>query len=358
MVDHAGVELADEDRDRLAARGIPIVEGPVARLAVEGDPATGTLTGVDLADGTTIEADAVVVAPRFVARTDLLRPLGISPSPAPMGTGEALETDQRGATSVPGLYAAGNVADVSHQVLQAAAEGSRTGAQINADLVMEDADLAVAATRPPGDGAADWDERYRAVDQWWSGSPNASLVAEAAALTPGAALDVGCGEGGDAVWLAQQGWKVTALDISRVALDRTGRAAADAGVAVELAEGDVAVDPPEPGGYDLVSVHYPALRHAPGDPAIHALIDAVAPGGTLLVVGHDLAAASGDGTHGHEGKDPADYVQPPDVVRLLGPDWTVDVDESRPRVLPPGSATRDVPDRVLRARRGIRPRTS
>ncbi len=294
-----------------------------------------------------IDADAVVVRPRFVARSSLLRGLGIAAVPAPMGMGEMIETDARGATSVPGVYAAGNVADVSHQVLQAAAEGSRIAAVINAELAHEDATLALEALA--GDGAGDWDRRYAAEAQRWSGQPNQTLLVEMEDVTPGSALEVGCGEGADAIWLARRGWKVTAVDISDVALDRARRVAADIGVEIAWVRADVAVEPPAQGRYDLVSVHYPALRHAVGDGAIHALVEAVAPGGTLLVVGHDFAGA---GHHRHHGFDPADYVQPPDVARLLdGSTWTIEVQESRPRIRPPGSESPDVPDLVLRARR-------
>ena len=70
------------------------------------------------------------------------------------------------------------------------------------------------------DPAAEWDAMYAERDAVWSGEPNPHLVAEVAALTPGTALDVGCGEGADAVWLARQGWAVTAVDVSQVALER------------------------------------------------------------------------------------------------------------------------------------------
>ncbi len=333
--------LGADDRLRLDARGVRI-EHRRAR-AIESDP-DGALRGVRLEDDDLLDADAVVVAPRFVARAAPLRPLGIAPAPAPMGTGEQIVTDARGATEVAGVYAAGNVADVSHQVLQAAAEGSRVGAAINADLVDEDTARALGSAT--GDDAEDWDRRYAQQHQWWSGHPNATLVAEVADLEPGTALDVGCGEGADALWLAQRGWKVTANDISTVALERTARAAADAGVRVEVLAADLTAEP-VPGTYDLVTVHYPALRHTPDDDAIGALLAAVAPGGTLLVVGHDF-----DGHEHHRpGFDPTEYVQPPDVARHLGDGWTVEVHERRPRMRPPGSPGPEVPDVVLRARR-------
>src|SRR3982751_5268714 len=89
------------------------------------------------------------------------------------------------------------------------------------------------AQGPPGDdGADEWDARYAEADQVWSGNPNGALVTEVSGLPPGRALDVGCGEGADAVWLAGHGWDVTALDVSQVALDRAALHARQAGVRV------------------------------------------------------------------------------------------------------------------------------
>lgn len=204
--------------------------------------------------------------------------------------------------------------------------------------------------RGPSDpgSAADWDERYREVGgRLWSGEPNAALVAEVSDLPPGTALDVGCGEGADAIWLARRGWRVTAVDISQVALDRGRRAAAAAGVEVEWRQADLPADAID-GRFDLVSAQYPVLRHAPGDPGIRLLLDAVAPGGTLLVVHHDLDA----GGHAHRHFDPSEYVRPDDVAAHLdGEHWEVVVHERRDRVRPEGSPGPDVPDVVLRARR-------
>lgn len=191
--------------------------------------------------------------------------------------------------------------------------------------------------------AADWDARY-ADRQVWSGRPNATLVAEAGDLVPGRALDVGCGEGADAIWLAQHGWQVTATDISGVAIDRARRAGEAADVDVEwlvadIAEGGLA-------GFDLVTVHYPALFHDDDDAAARALIAAVGPGGTLLFVGH--ATANGQAAH-VGGQDPDERVQPADVVALLDGDWQVEALENRPHA--DGEHARHPMDSVLRARR-------
>jgi thioredoxin reductase len=341
VIVHAPPGVSAEDRPRLVARGVRIEDGPVAAVVIDDDQ----VRGVRLGDGRVIDADAVVVSPRFVARSEPLRALGITPVPAPRGAGEMIATDAAGATTVAGVYAAGNVADVRHQVLQAAAEGGRVAAAINADLADEDASLAVDAL--VGDGAEHWDRRYAGTSQWWSGQPNAALVAEIGDAVPGSALDVGCGEGADALWLARRGWDVTAVDISQVALDRARRAADEAGVKVDWIRADVTLDAPDPDRYDLVSVQYPALPRGAGDDAIPAILGAVAPGGTLLFVGHAFDRDS----HRHHGHDPSNHVQPDDVVGHLGPEWTVQVHEHRPRTWPPGHNGPDVADVVLRARR-------
>src|SRR5919202_5846436 len=136
-------------------------------------------------------------------------------------------------------------------------------------------------------GPVDWDERYASHDEGlWSGRVNGALVAEVAGLPPGRALDVGCGEEADAIWLARAGWQATGVDISEVALERAAEGAHEAGVSVEGGCADITVSPPPPDAYDLVSVQYPALKRSPGDEAIRAILGAISPGGTVLVVGH------------------------------------------------------------------------
>ncbi|MBO2457059.1 MFS transporter [Actinomadura violacea] len=133
-----------------------------------------------------------------------------------------------------------------------------------------------------------WDARYGESDRIWSGDPNTVLVREAADLPPGTALDLGAGEGADAVWLAGRGWRVTAVDISRVALERGARHAADAGVGdrVDWQHHDLAVSFPK-GEFDLVSAHFlHSPREMPRAEILRSAAAAVAPGGTLLIVGH------------------------------------------------------------------------
>lgn len=198
--------------------------------------------------------------------------------------------------------------------------------------------------------AAEWDARYGERDgAMWSGRPNGRLVTEVAGLTPGRALDVGCGEGADAIWLARSGWTVTAIDISDVAVSRARAAAELAGVAVEWVCGDALRTPFAAGSFDLVSMQYPALPKAAGEAAVRALLAAVRPGGLLLAVYHDL-----DDEHREHmksrGTDPADYVDADDLGRLLAGDFVIERHAVEPRIDPPPD-TPHVADVVLRARR-------
>lgn len=195
---------------------------------------------------------------------------------------------------------------------------------------------------------ADWDERYSASNRIWSGAPNGALTTETAQETPGRALDVGCGEGADAVWLALHGWQVTGLDVSAVALSRAREAAKEAGVEIEWIHAGLVEADLQAGTFDLVSAHYPALPKTPGQNTERTLLGLVAPGGSLLVVYH----ADMDAQHAKDlGIDPEDYIWLNDVVAALDDNWHVEVNERRPRHIPAGGDTRHTEDLVLRARR-------
>lgn len=205
-----------------------------------------------------------------------------------------------------------------------------------------------ASTDPVPGGGGEWDGRYTAAARVWSGQPNGGLVTEVADLTPGRVLDVGCGEGADAVWLASHGWHVTGLDVSRVALERARQAAVDAGVAVQWVCAELLDAPLPTDGYDLVSVQYPALRRTAGGDAERALLGAVAPGGTLLVVTHadiDVHQAR------VQGFNPADFIAHDDFTAALDESWQVDLAERRPRQLPGGGGAQHATDLILKAHR-------
>jgi thioredoxin reductase len=142
---HTPLELTPEQQEQFGALGIGVIEGPVT--GVEADD--GGLTGVRLADGTRVSLDALIVAPRMTANAELLAPLGLTPTEVRMGEqvmGTQIEVDPSGATSVPGVWVAGNLANIAAQVITAAAAGLTAGAAINADLAAEDARRAVGAT--------------------------------------------------------------------------------------------------------------------------------------------------------------------------------------------------------------------
>ncbi|AXK34224.1 class I SAM-dependent methyltransferase [Streptomyces armeniacus] len=173
-------------------------------------------------------------------------------------------------------------------------------------------------------GAAYWDARYRESDRIWSGEPNAVLVKETDGLEPGRALDLGCGEGGDAIWLARRGWRVTATDISQVALDRAAAHAAEAGVAedrIDWQRHDLGETFPD-GTYDLVSAHFlHSYDDMPGERIMRSAAAAVAPGGVLLIVGHSGWPSWQENPH------PGVHFPTPEEVlaglRLADGDWEV-----------------------------------
>ncbi|WP_018655692.1 class I SAM-dependent methyltransferase [Actinomadura flavalba] len=133
-----------------------------------------------------------------------------------------------------------------------------------------------------------WDARYGTAELIWTAEPNVFVAREAADLPPGRALDLATGEGRNAVWLAGRGWRVTAVDFSVEGLRKARRLAAEHGADIDWILADVRDHRPRPRGYDLVLVAYLHLRAEDLRDVLYRAAEAVAPGGTLLVVGHDL----------------------------------------------------------------------
>ncbi len=155
-----------------------------------------------------------------------------------------------------------------------------------------------------------WDERYRTEELVWKAEPNRFLVAEVGSLRPGRALDLACGEGRNALWLAERGWEVVGVDFSAVGLDKARSLAASRGLRVELVEADLREwDPPE-ASFDLVVLMYLHLPAADRRQVLAAASRALAPGGTLLVVGHD----STNLTDGVGGPQDASVLYTPDEI--------------------------------------------
>ena len=194
-----------------------------------------------------------------------------------------------------------------------------------------------------------WEERYSGDEKVWSGNPNPQLVAEASVLTPGTALDVGCGEGGDVIWLAQQGWQVTGADFSANGLARAALHAEEAGVAdrVDWWQVDARTFTAEGRSYDLVTTHYLHPPDAGMVDVVRRLAGAVAPGGHLLVVGHAPSEAF---THLAASHRNAMFLAE-ELLPGLPDDFEPLVVEQRPRTVVRDGATVDIHDSTLLARR-------
>ena len=200
-----------------------------------------------------------------------------------------------------------------------------------------------------------WEERYRARTSVWSGRPNPQLVAEASDLPAGRALDVGCGEGADALWLASRGWRVTAVDFATTALQRAAEHAealgAEVAARVDWVHANLTAWEPPREHFDLVSAHFMHLPREDRQALFARLADAVAPGGSLLIVGHHPSDLE---TTVRRPRDPGLLYTAEEVAADLDGDvWNVLVTDVRPR------AAMDAEDRevaihdaVLLAHRG------
>lgn len=192
-----------------------------------------------------------------------------------------------------------------------------------------------------------WNDRYGESTRIWSGNPNPQLVAEATTLTAGRALDAGCGEGADAVWLARHGWQVTAVDFAQVALDKGAAEAVDLDIVwrrQDLVEWQPAQE------FDLVSAQFLHLDPPLRDRALGNLAAGVVRGGRLLVVGHhtkDLLTHTGHERHRNT------LFEPGDITGLLDAgEWRIEVAEARPRqIVTAEGEPFTYTDTVVRARR-------
>lgn len=356
---HTGHPPTAEEAIELQARGIRVVEGQVVEVVVNDD----RISGLRLATGEVIATRAVVVAPRMIARSEILESFGLEPVAHPLGAdvGMSFEASPTGQTAVAGVWATGNVVDIFATVPSVVAAGYMAGAMLNADLIAEETALAVDAflekprdePRLPVMDEAFWDERYGSAERIWSGQPNPHLVTDIADLAPGRALDVGAGEGADAIWLAQRGWIVTAVDISTIALERGRAQAATRGP--EVAEritwkhSDVVTSTFPTASFDLVSVHFMHLHTIDRIPLFQRCIAAVAPRGTLQVVGHHPSDM--DTTAGRP-RIPDAFYTPDEIADMLDNEWTILAREARPRpVTDHNGAPITIHDTVLVAHR-------
>jgi SAM-dependent methyltransferase len=161
----------------------------------------------------------------------------------------------------------------------------------------------------------EWDRRYAGSELVWTAEPNRFVVAEVQDLAPGRALDVAAGEGRNSVWLASRGWQVTAVDFSAAGLDKGRRLAEARGVTIDWVHADVRDYQPEAGSFQLVLVAYLQLAESELDGVLRRTATGLAPGGVLLVVGHDVTNLT-EGTGGPP--DPAVLYTPESITRSLG----------------------------------------
>lgn len=195
----------------------------------------------------------------------------------------------------------------------------------------------------------EWNRRYAGRELLWTATPNRFLVAETAELTPGRALDLACGEGRNAVWLAEQGWTVTGVDFSDVALEKGRRLAARGGVDVGWVSADLRAYHPEPQAYDLVLLFYVQVPAAERQPIVRAAAEGVAPDGTLLLVAHDRSNLEA----GHGGpQEPAVLYTAEDVAAdLAGTGVRVERAERVERPVQGADGEHVALDALVRARR-------
>lgn len=212
-------------------------------------------------------------------------------------------------------------------------------------------------TGQPSAGAAStspsseyWNQRYAAQELIWTANANRFVAEETATLPPGRALDLAAGEGRNAVWLAEHGWQAHAVDFSDVAMEKCRRLAAERQVAerVECDVADLRSYVPTPGGYDLVLLIYLQIPQTELAPIIARAAEAVAPGGTFLLIAHDSANLTG----GYGGPQSPDVLYTADEVRAaLGGRLDIEKAGVVERPVETDGGTRIALDCLVRARR-------
>ncbi|QWC84213.1 NAD(P)/FAD-dependent oxidoreductase [Nocardioidaceae bacterium] len=344
------VTLEPVEAERLHARGVRVVPG----LAASVETVDGRLAGVRTRDQQVLPCEFVVTvstpapAPGFV--DGVLTGLGLRTAPWEMNGvayAQRVEASATGVTATPGVYAAGNLVEPMIQVVASRAAGAQVAAAVLMDLVAADADAAVAAARAEIFERPAWEERYGGDEQTFSGRVNATLAALVGDLAPGRALDAGSGEGGDVLWLAERGWDATAMEFSEAGRRRTQARAEAAGLTerVHLRGDDVRTFDAEGETWDLVTAFFVHLPDGGMVEVTRRLGNAVAPGGTLLVVGHhpaDMPAGSPMAVYAHSAEQLAPALDPGA--------WDV-VCEDIPRTAVHDGVERTLTDTVLRARR-------
>ncbi|WP_449282976.1 FAD-dependent oxidoreductase [Leucobacter sp.] len=398
VVFSAGLGGLDAETERaLEARGVVIEPGPVAEIVGDGS----RVTAVRTEEGREFTVDAVFTASEMVPHDGFLAGLGLDRAETPAGS--FLAVDGMGRTSHPRVWAAGNVVNPAASVPSVMGAGAFAGAAVNFALVEEDFALAADAFESgPGAGPAAgsargadepsvdeqgvrargaeehgphehgahahaavdadeeptafWERRYAGAGPVWSGRVNRTLAETVADWEPGSALDLGCGEGGDVLWLAERGWRATGIDLSETAIARAREAAAGRGgggarfVAADL--GRWIEDPHSAAGaagpFDLVTASFlQSPVELPRERILRAAADRVAPGGRLVVISH---AAPPPWAEGHRGPFPS----PESELALLGLDperWSVTAEVRTREATGPDGAASTLDDTVVVAQR-------
>ncbi len=194
----------------------------------------------------------------------------------------------------------------------------------------------------------DWNDRYRGSELVWSTGPNQFVEAVCSDLSPGRAIDLAAGEGRNAIWLAERGWDATAIDFSDVAVDKAKELADRRGVTIHAQVADLNEYVPEAGAFDLVVVAYLQLPDDQLTPILHRAEAAVAPGGTFLLISHDLSNL--DGGHGGP-KQPEVLTTPDQVVAAIGDALTVRRADVVERLVTTDEGERTALDTLVLARR-------
>ncbi|UQN15699.1 FAD-dependent oxidoreductase [Gulosibacter sp. ACHW.36C] len=341
------VTVPDEVAQRLRARGVEVV-ADAAVVAFSGEGLG--LEQVRLDDGRSFDIDAVFAAGAFVPHDAMVAGLELVRDETPFGS--VIKVDQTGQTSNPRVWATGNVVTPMANVPISLGSGTMTGSIVNWFLVEEDADRAIAAEF--------WEAKYGGEDRVWSGRVNRVLEDVVAPLPVGRALDLGCGEGADVLWLAAGGWDATGIDLSSSAVARAQTVAADAGVSgATFVAADVVDALAQLSGqeFDLVTASFfqspVAFKRAA---ALRTAAARIRPGGRLLLTSHAAppawAAEHADAGAGHG---PGRFIQPADELAALdldGAEWEVELAELRQReITAPDGTPSTIDDSVVLLRR-------
>ncbi|MGO1542758.1 MAG: FAD-dependent oxidoreductase [Gulosibacter sp.] len=335
------VQLPDADAERLRARGVKILASPVTEVIGEGD----AISMVKTADGALTPIDAIFTFGDAQPQDGFLASLALERADTPMGS--FIAVDPLGKTSAERIWAVGNVVNPGAALPQAAGDGMFTAAQVNMSLVTEAFDRAVGEAQGqwPEIAPVDyWENRYAEKESIWSGKANAALVdvvtrLQSGAELPGTALDLGCGEGADVIWLGQAGWQATGLDISATAIERARAAASRAG----LEDGSASfkqADLSDPSSFefdqefDLVTASFlHSTVELPRTEILRRASTLVGAGGYLLIITHAsapewLSDHAAEHPHHHTFLTPEEEVA---ALDLPSASWTTVIAETRNR---------------------------